>query len=46
MEAGRALPGHGWPVGAVPRRAREAQGTGGQLYRPPAACRGAPFLLV
>ena len=32
MEAGRALPGHGWPVGAVPRRAREAQGTGGQLF--------------
>ena len=26
MDAGRAMPGQGWPVSAVPRRAREAQG--------------------
>jgi len=31
MDAGRAMPGHGWPVSAVPRRAREAQGIGGRL---------------
>jgi len=32
MDAGRAMPGQGWPVSAVPRRAREAQGIGGRLF--------------
>ncbi len=31
MDAGRAMPGQGWPVSAVPWRAREAQGIGSRF---------------
>lgn len=39
-DVGQGPAGHGWPVGSVPRKAREAQGTDSQLHRESAASWG------